>query len=62
MNVRTKTLMFPIALLTLAIFSVCGYAADKVSREDTVIFDIDSGNIANPFNFNWMVKFIIADC
>ena len=55
MNVRTKPLMFPIALLTLAIFSVFGYAAGKVSREDTVIFDIDGGNIANPSNFNWMV-------
>ena len=41
MNVRTKPLMFPIALLTLAIFSVFGYAAGKVSRENTVIFDID---------------------
>ena len=55
MNVRTKPLMFPIALLTLAIFSVFGYAAGKVSRENTVIFDIDGGNIADPFNFNWMV-------
>ena len=36
MNVRTKPLMFPIALLALAIFSVFGYAAGKVSRENTV--------------------------
>jgi len=34
MNVRTKPLMFPIALLALAIFSVFGYAAGKVSRKN----------------------------
>lgn len=29
--------------------------AQDVAREDTVIFDIDSSNIANPTNFNWLV-------
>ena len=55
MNVKTKFSTFLIALSTIIIFAPSGYVADKVSREDTVIFDIDSGNIANPFNFNWMV-------
>ena len=57
MNVKTEPLMFSfsIALLAVAIFGTFGDAANKVSREDTVIFDIDGGNIANPFNFNWMV-------
>lgn len=42
--------------IVLAIFSLTvGVMAQDVAREDTVIFDIDSSNIANPTNFNWMV-------
>ena len=52
---RIKILMFTTVVLIVAIFSIFGYAAGKVSREDTVIFDVDGSSIANPFNFNWMV-------
>ena len=52
---RIKILMFTTVVLIVAIFSIFGYAAGKVSREDTVIFDVDGSAIANPFNFNWMV-------
>ena len=52
---RIKIPMFPTFILAIVIFSICGHAADKVQREDTVIFDIDGSAVADPFNFNWMV-------
>ena len=52
---KIRTLITPMFVLVIAVFSICSHAKDKVRREDTVIFDIDSGAIANPFNFNPMV-------
>ncbi|MCA9896251.1 MAG: ABC transporter substrate-binding protein, partial [Anaerolineae bacterium] len=45
------TLAIVLAILSLTV----GVLAQDVAREDTVIFDIDSSQIANPTNFNWMV-------
>ena len=51
-NLRILSLI--LILVLVASFTVSTSAQD-VAREDTVIFDIDSSNIANPTNFNWMV-------
>ncbi|MCA9895597.1 MAG: ABC transporter substrate-binding protein [Anaerolineae bacterium] len=48
---RGLTLALVLAVLSLTV----GVMAQDVAREDTVIFDIDSSQIANPTNFNWLV-------
>ena len=52
---KIKTLIFLTLVLATTVLNICGHTKDKIPREDTVIFDIDSGAIANPFNFNPMV-------
>lgn len=52
-NFRIVSFLLIVALV--ATFTVSIVSAQDVAREDTVIFDIDSSNIANPQTFNWLV-------
>ncbi len=47
-----KLSSFTSAFLSVAL---CAIAFAQTPREETVIFDIDGGNITAPTNFNWMV-------
>jgi len=54
-HVRRLSLILIVVLLLGALATVTVMAQGDVAREDTVIFDIDSNNIPNPTNFNYLV-------
>jgi peptide/nickel transport system substrate-binding protein len=54
-HVRRLSLILILVLLLGALATVSVSAQADVAREDTVIFDIDSSDVPNPTNFNWLV-------
>ncbi len=56
LKIRKMSLLLVVVLaISMLAISVSAQDVPDVPREDTVIFDIDSSNIANPNSFNWLV-------